>query len=125
MITLSPATRVYLAVGATDLRRSFDGLHGLVQGKLRADPLSGHLFVFCNRTRTRVKVLYFDGTGLWVCAKRLEQGRFTWPEAMDEGSSAVCDMQELSMLLGGIDPKDTRRKRWWRRPVEAGDAKVG
>lgn len=114
MIALSPATRVYLAVGSTDLRRSFDGLFGLVQGPLQADPLSGHLFVFCNRSRTRIKVLYCDGSGLWVCAKRLEEGRFTWPEANGGAASAVCDLQALCLLLSGIDPKDTRRKRWWR-----------
>jgi hypothetical protein len=79
MFSISPATRVYLATGATDLLRSFDALFGLVQGRLGGDPLSGHLFVFCNRSRDRIKVLYFDGSGLWVCAKRLEQGCFDWP----------------------------------------------
>lgn len=114
MFAVSPATRVYLAVGATDLRRSFDGLYGLVQGRLQADPLSGHLFVFCNRSRTRVKVLYFDGSGLWVCAKRLEQGCFSWPESDGGEAGRDCDVQGLLLILGGIDPKETRRKRWWR-----------
>lgn len=123
MMTLSPTTRVYLAVGATDLRRSFDGLFGLVQAKLGGDPLSGHLFVFCNRTRTRIKVLYFDGSGLWVCAKRLEKGRFSWPEQSADAGSACCGLQELWLVLSGIDPKDTRRKRWWRGPAEAGAKK--
>ena len=63
--------RVYLAVGATDLRKGFDGLYGLVRSRLEEDPLSGQLFVFCNAGRTRVKALYFDGSGLWLCAKRL------------------------------------------------------
>jgi transposase len=75
MIVPGPATRIFLAPGATDLRRSFDGLHGLVQSQLAEDPQSGHLFLFCNKPRTRLKVLCFDGTGLWVCAKRLERGR--------------------------------------------------
>lgn len=119
MLGVSPATRVYLATGATDLRRSFDGLYGLVQGALKADPLSGHLFVFCNRSRTRVKVLYFDGSGLWVCAKRLEEGRFSWPESAGAQASRDCDVQGLLLLLGGIDPKETRRKRWWRGVTEA------
>jgi transposase len=118
MFGVSPATRVYLAVGATDLRRSFDGLYGLVQGALKADPLSGHLFVFCNRSRTRVKVLYFDGSGLWVCAKRLEEGRFSWPENAGTEASRGCDVQGLLLILGGIDPKETRRKRWWRGAAE-------
>ena len=75
MIVPGPATRIFLAPGATDLRRSFDGLHGLVRSQLAEDPQSGHLFLFCNKPRTRLKVLCFDGTGLWVCAKRLERGR--------------------------------------------------
>src|SRR5690606_14623081 len=122
MFAVGPATRVYLAVGATDLRRSFDGLYGLVQGRLQADPLSGHLFVFCNRSRTRIKVLYFDGSGLWVCAKRLERGCFSWPESDGKGASRDCDVQGLLLILGGIDPRETRRKRWWRglsQPAEA------
>jgi transposase len=73
------ARRVYLAVGATDLRKGFDGLYGLVRSRLEEDPMSGQLFVFCNAGRTRVKVLYFDGSGLWLCAKRLARGGLTGP----------------------------------------------
>ena len=119
MIAVSPATRVYLAAGATDLRKSFDGLHGLVVSHLQADPLSGHLFVFCNRSRTRVKVLYFDGSGLWVCGKRLERGCFSWPTLEGRAPRYACDVQELLLILGGIDPKETKRKRWWRQEVAA------
>ena len=70
---------MYLAVGATDLRKGFDGLYGLVRSRLEEDPMSGQLFVFCNAGRTRVKALYFDGSGLLLCAKRLAPGRFDWP----------------------------------------------
>ena len=70
MIVPGPATRIFLAPGPTDLRRSFDGLHGLVRAQLQEDPRSGHLFLFCNRLRTRLKVLCFDGSGLWICANR-------------------------------------------------------
>jgi transposase len=108
---------VYLAVGATDLRKSFDGLHALVAGRLQADPLSGHLFVFCNRSRSRIKVLCFDGSGLWVCAKRLEQGAFSWPAADESDPRRACAVPELLLILGGIDPKETIRKRWWRQEV--------
>jgi len=76
---LGPATRIYLAAGVTDMRKGFEGLYGLVRDRLSCDPLSGHLFLFCNGQRNRLKVLVWDGTGLWVCAKRLEKGRFTWP----------------------------------------------
>ena len=123
MFALSSATRVFLAEGATDLRRGFDGLHGLVAGQMKGDPLSGHLFVFCNRARTRVKVLFFDGSGLWVCAKRLEEGRFTWPAGDGEAAGRPCDLGGLLMVLGGIDPKDARRKRWWRGPADGAGAK--
>lgn len=77
MFGLGPATRVYLASGATDMRKGFEGLYGLVRDRLLCDPLSGHLFLFCNGQRNRLKVLVWDTTGLWVCAKRLEKGRFS------------------------------------------------
>ena len=68
MIPLSPATRIFLASGATDLRKSFEGLGDVVTHQFKEDPLSGHLFVFTNRRKNRIKLLYFDGTGVWVCA---------------------------------------------------------
>ena len=79
MFGLGLATKIYVAVEAVDMRKGFEGLYGLVRDQLGADPLSGHLFLFSNRTRTRLKALVWDGSGLWVCAKRLEKGRFRWP----------------------------------------------
>jgi transposase len=72
MIPLSSATRIFVVTGATDMRKGFDGLYGIVANRLGMDPTSGHLFVFCNATRTRIKVLTWDGSGLWLCNKRLE-----------------------------------------------------
>jgi len=115
MFGIGAATRVYLAVGATDMRKGFDGLFGLVRERLQEDPLSGHLFLFCNRPRTRLKVLFWDGSGLWVCAKRLEKGCFSWPRGVEEGIKASISGDELALLLGGIDLTKTRRKSWWRR----------
>jgi transposase len=115
MFGVGTATRVYLAVGATDMRKGFEGLHGLVRQRLELDPLSGHLFLFCNRTRTRLKVLFWDGSGLWVCAKRLEKGRFSWPGTSEQSVTAKINGEELSLLLGGIDLSKTRRRTWWRR----------
>jgi transposase len=120
MLALGAATRIYLAVGATDMRKGFDGLFALVRQRLELDPLSGHLFLFCNRPRTRLKALYWDGSGLWVCAKRLEKGRFCWPaaNATEVGTStarAAISAEELTLLLGGIDLTQTRRRTWWRR----------
>ena len=123
MLTASPTTRVYLAAGNTDMRRGFDGLHALVVEVLRQDPLSGHLFLFCNKQRNRLKVLFWDGSGLWVCAKRLEQGRFSWPQPSSDSAPVVLSACELSMLLNGVEPAATKRKRWWRyEPVEKENA---
>ena len=105
MIALPPGARVWLAAGATDMRKGFDGLAGLVQTQLLEDPFSGQLFVFRGRRGDRVKILWWDGDGLCLFAKRLERGRFTWPQAT-HGTVALTAAQ-LSMLLEGID---------WRRP---------
>lgn len=115
MIAPGPATRVYLASGPTDMRKGFDGLAELVRGRLQSDPLSGHLFVFSNRRRNRLKILYFDGSGLWVCTKRLESGCFSWP-AMESGHERISlSAEELALLCGGIDLERTRQRNWWRR----------
>jgi transposase len=124
MFGLGPATKVYLALGATDMRKGFDGLYGLVRDRLSCEPTSGHLFLFCNARRNRLKILYWDSTGLWICAKRLERGRFSWPTVSAEAESKVLlSHEELALLLGGIDLSRTRRKEWYRRE-EAGDKKA-
>jgi transposase len=111
---LGLATKIYVAVEAVDMRKGFEGLYGLVRDQLGADPLSGHLFLFSNRTRTRLKALVWDGSGLWVCSKRLEKGRFRWPEA--EGSNSVTmRSEELAMLVNGLDVKHTRQRNWYRK----------
>ncbi len=116
MLTLSSSTRIYVATGVTDMRRGFNGLAATVMGELNLELLSGHLFVFSNRRRDRLKVMYFDGSGLWVCAKRLEKGTFKWPEA----GSDVVEMtnEELLLLLGGIDLTETKRRRWFGREAK-------
>jgi transposase len=113
---LGPATKIYIAVEAIDMRKGFEGLHGLVRDHLGEDPLSGHLFLFTNRTKTRLKVLVWDGSGLWVCAKRLEKGRFRWPMAT-ETRSVTMRAGELALLVNGLDLKQTRQRDWYRRPV--------
>jgi transposase len=94
MLTLSPAVRIYLATGATDLRRSIDGLSALVRARFDLDPLSGHLFLFRNRRGDRVKILLWDQSGFWVLYKRLEQGTFAWP--LDD-SGAPVEMQHRDL----------------------------
>lgn len=117
MFGLGPATRIYLAVGATDLRKGFEGLYGLVRDRLQLEPRSGHVFLFSNRTRNRLKILFWDGSGLWVCAKRLEKGRFSWPREAEESARVVLSYEELSLLVGGIELAQTRRKNWYRKTV--------
>ena len=106
MIGLPPGTRIWIAAGLTDMRKGFDGLAALIQGALAEDPFSGHVFVFRGRRGDLVKLLWWDGDGLCLLAKRLEKGRFVWPQA-SSGTVALTAAQ-LSMLLEGID---------WRRPV--------
>jgi len=115
---LGAATRIYVAVGSTDMRKGFEGLYGLVRDQLGLDPLSGHLCLFCNKGRNRLKVLYWDGSGLWICAKRLERGRFSWPSDGEHSARVTLSQEELSLLLGGIDLTRTRRKNWYRKEVE-------
>ena len=95
--------------------KGFDGLYGLVRDRLGEDPMSGHLFLFTNRGRSRLKALVWDGSGLWVCAKRLEKGRFRWPVAQD-GRSITMRAEELAMLVNGLDVAGAGlRKNWLRR----------
>jgi transposase len=112
---LGLATKIYVAVEAVDMRKGFEGLYGLVRDELGADPLSGHLFLFSNRTRTRLKALVWDGSGLWVCAKRLEKGRFRWPTASEKQRSVTMRAEELAMLVNGLDLKQTQPRKWYRR----------
>ncbi|MDB5830139.1 MAG: Orf2 family protein [Variovorax sp.] len=116
MINPGPATRVFLAVGPTDLRKGFDGLSDLVRNQFKEDPLSGHMFVFANRNKTRIKILFWDGSGLWSCAKRLSRGTFSWPKTTEDQSGALRILsEELAMLLNGVDLDKTRSRNWWRK----------
>jgi transposase len=112
MLTLSPAVRIYLATGATDLRRSIDGLAALVRQRFDLDPLSGHLFLFRNGRGDRLKILAWDHGGFWVLYKRLERGTFAWP-ATDQGDPVTMQSADLMLLLSGIDLVQTRRRRWY------------
>ena len=126
MFGVGAATRIYVATGATDMRKGFNGLYGLVRDQLLCDPLSGHLFLFSNSQRNRLKILFWDGSGLWVCAKRIEKGRVYWPEADSAQNKIVLSHEELALLLGGIDLAQTQRRRWYRKAVveESGSSHI-
>jgi len=110
MLSVSPATRIFVALNPVDMRKSFNGLYAHVQVVLEQDPRSGHLFVYTNRLKNRVKILLWDGSGLWVCAKRLERSSFAWPSG--KGVSCCIRPEELQLLLHGIE--GTPRRHWYR-----------
>jgi len=118
MLGLGAATRIFVATGATDMRLGFNGLYALVAGQLKQDPQSGHLFLFANQRRDRMKILFFDNFSLWVCARRMEQGRLHWPRSED--GRAQLTREEFALLIGGIDLAATTKRKWYRRPVEEG-----
>ena len=109
-----PATRIYVALGATDMRKHFNGLYGLVRDHLGCDPASGHVFLFTNARRNRLKLLVYDGSGLWVCTKKLDGGCFRWPNADSAVKKIVLSQEELTLLLGGIDLQETKPRKWHR-----------
>ena len=121
MFGFGAATRIYLAAGATDMRKGFEGLYGLVRDRLQCAPLSGHVFLFCNAQRDRLKLLLWDGSGLWVCAKKLSKGRFRWPAPQRGEVKVVLSHEELAMLLGGIDVSQTRQRPWYRSKIDSNE----
>ena len=114
MFNFATTQRIYLAVEPVDMRKQFNGLWALASEKLREDPFKGSLFVFTNKDRDRLKILYWDGSGVWVLAKRLEKGRFSWPQA--KGAEKLhLEPAALTMLLAGIDLKDGCKKARYER----------
>lgn len=128
MLTISRTTRVFLSTEATDMRKGFDGLFSLVENVIREDPFSGHLFVFRNQRRDRLKVLWWDRDGLAIFYKRLERGSYEFPtDRMTKGSNVpVGDSRrleiradELALLLEGIDLQSVKRRPRYQRPASA------
>lgn len=122
MVTLPPAVRLYVATSAVDARKGFDGLSLYVATQLQLDPLSGHLFIFFNRRRDQVSVLYWDKSGFVLFRKRLERGRFHLPNALRSGAPHVqIEAGELGLILEGIDLMGARRRpRWEPLPLSRG-----
>jgi transposase len=114
MLGFPSALKVYLAIKPVDMRKQFNGLWALAEERMKEDPRRGALFVFTNKTRDRLKMLYWDGSGVWVLAKRLEEGRFSWPLGGD-GVKLSLTPEALTMLLAGIDLKNGCKKAWYER----------
>jgi len=115
MFGLGAATRIFIATGATDMRLSFDGLHSLVIGQIKQSPQSGHLFLFANKRKDRMKIYFYDGSSAWVCARRMEQGCLHWPSSED--GHMQLTQAEFAMLLGGFDLVDSKKRKWLRQPL--------
>lgn len=106
MIAIRSDTKVYIAPGVTDMRKAINGLSVLVSQVYELDPFSGAIFVFCNRTRSNLKIIYWERNGFWLLQKRLEKGKFHWPET--EGEVSAITLRELSWLLDGLNPKTVK-----------------
>lgn len=120
MLSLSQSIRVFVCTQPADMRRSFDGLSGMAENLIKQSPLSGHLFVFRNRNRDRLKILYWDRDGLAIWYKRLEKGGFQLPTDLKSGdkeqSSAEISIDELTWLLGGVDLASVKRRKRYSPP---------
>jgi len=116
MLSFTGSLKVWVALEACDMRKGYNGLATLVGQRFEMEAQSGALYVFTNRSRTRLKILYWDGTGLWVMGKRLERGRFSWPKATD-GKQIKLRMrpEALAMLTDGIELRGARLKPWYER----------
>jgi transposase len=116
MLSFSGSLKVFVAVEACDMRKGFNGLHALVTEKLGEDLRSGALFVFSNRKHTRLKIIYWDGTGLWVLSKRLEKGTFSWPRNIEpQVTKLKLTPQALAMLTDGVDLRGAKLRPWYER----------
>lgn len=117
MLTFNNGLRIYLATKPCDMRKSFNGLSIEVRNKLALDPLSGSAFLFTNKRKNLLKILYWDGTGLWVLSKRLEKGRFSWPPHT-EGKQGKIKLEPtaLAMLMDGVDLRDGCKRAWYEMP---------
>ncbi|NBW84920.1 MAG: transposase [Proteobacteria bacterium] len=113
MISFFSGLKVFLCADPIDMRKSFNGLYEHAVNHLSENPNSGALFVFSNKSRSRLKILYFDGTGLWVMAKRLEQGRFSWPKGSSSDKKVKLSPDALQLLLSGIELRNGSRKAWY------------
>ena len=113
MFNIPHSTKIIVFTRPIDMRKGFNGLYALVKDELDADPLSGWLFVFTNKGRNRGKILHWDESGLWVIAKRLEEGRFSWPVSASGGIQRQIEPAAVSMLLSGIDLKQGFKKAWY------------
>lgn len=116
MLSFAGSLKILVALEPCDMRKGFNGLSALVTDRLQEDPRQGSLFLFANRQRTRLKILFWDGSGLWVCTKRLEKGVFSWPRSTDATSTKLkLTPEALAMLTDGVDLRGATLRPWYER----------
>jgi transposase len=121
MLSLPPSVRVFIHTRPTDLRKGFDSLAGIVTEAFAQDPLGGHLFLFVNRRRDRLKILFWDRDGLVIWYKRLEAGSFQVPHGAGDAAAMEVTATQLALILSGIDLASARQRRRYRRPAGDGE----
>jgi transposase len=115
MLAFPHSVRILVAVQPVDMRKQGHGLWAAASEQLKEDPKSGAVFAFINKDRTRLKLLYWDGTGVWVLAKRLERGRFSWPAPSQAGAKLALAPEALALIVGGIELRHGSLKAWYER----------
>jgi transposase len=116
MLSFPGSLKVFVAVEACDMRKGFNSLAALVNERLGEDLRNGALFVFSNRRHTRIKIICWDGTGIWLLTKRLEQGTFSWPRNLEPGTAKLnLTPQALAMLTDGVDLRGAKLRPWYER----------
>ena len=116
MLSFTGSLKVFLALEPCDMRKGFQGLHALVTERLQEDLRQGALFVFTNRRHSRLKILVWDGTGLWLCTKRLEQGTFSWPRSVTPAATKLkLTPEALALLTDGVDLHGAKLRPWYER----------
>lgn len=116
MLSFTGSLKIFVALEACDLRKGSDGLYALVTERMGEDPKTGALFVFSNRRRTRLKILLWDGTGLWLCTKRLEEGTFSWPKSTETATTKLrLTPEALALLTDGVELRGGKLRPWYQR----------
>ncbi len=116
MLNFTGSLKVFVALEPCDMRKGFNGLHAMVTERLGEDPRTGSLFVFSNRRHSRLKILYWDGSGLWILSKRLERGTFSWPKSVEPKAAKLrLTPEALALLMDGVDMRGAKLRPWYER----------
>jgi transposase len=116
VLNFTGSLKVFVALEPCDMRKGFNGLHAMVTERLGEDPRTGSIFVFSNRRHSRLKILYWDGSGLWVMSKRLEKGTFSWPKSVEPKTAKLSlSPGALALLIDGVDMRGAKLRPWYER----------